>query len=134
MDRDFCFLLAAYDIDPGSYARRSMTMLDFNLWTWNSRLFRASIHSTCARVIASHAHWQSDDDQSTRSTFTVMVRGHRHDGGPVPKTARWPEVTTDIGVGQMRQIEFIAPTKKATGRCTVKSHHHERDGAQRADR
>ncbi len=30
----------AYDIEPGSATcRRSTTMLDFNLWTWNSRVF-----------------------------------------------------------------------------------------------
>jgi FtsP/CotA-like multicopper oxidase with cupredoxin domain len=39
VDRDFCFLLNAYDIDPGSYTPKIMTMLDFNLWSWNSRIF-----------------------------------------------------------------------------------------------
>ena len=39
VDRDFCFLLNAYDIDPGSYTPKVNTMLDFNLWTWNSRAF-----------------------------------------------------------------------------------------------
>ena len=39
VDRDFCFLLNAYDIDPGSYTPRISTMLDFNLWSWNSRNF-----------------------------------------------------------------------------------------------
>ncbi|MCC6246842.1 MAG: multicopper oxidase domain-containing protein, partial [Rubrivivax sp.] len=39
VDRDFCFLLNAYDIDPGSATPKIMTMLDFNLWSWNSRIF-----------------------------------------------------------------------------------------------
>ena len=39
VDRDFCFLLNAYDIDPGSYTPRISIMLDFNLWSWNSRNF-----------------------------------------------------------------------------------------------
>ena len=39
VDRDFVFILNAYDIDPGSYTPRVNTMLDFNLWTWNSRAF-----------------------------------------------------------------------------------------------
>ena len=39
VDRDFCFLLNAYDIEPGSAMPKVMTMLDFNLWTWNSRAF-----------------------------------------------------------------------------------------------
>ena len=43
----------------------------------------------------------------------IHLHGHEFevtgtDGGWVPKTARWPEVTTDIAVGQMRAIEFMA--------------------------
>ena len=38
VDRDFVFLLAGFDIDAGSYVPRVMTMLEFNLWTWNSRV------------------------------------------------------------------------------------------------
>jgi len=39
VDRDFCFLLNSYDIEPGSYTPKIMTMTDFNIWTWNSRVF-----------------------------------------------------------------------------------------------
>jgi FtsP/CotA-like multicopper oxidase with cupredoxin domain len=39
VDRDFCFLLNAFDIEPGSATPKIMTMLDFNLWCWNSRVF-----------------------------------------------------------------------------------------------
>src|SRR5688572_5854195 len=39
VDRDFCFLLNAYDIEPGSFTPKVNTMLDFNLWTFNSRAF-----------------------------------------------------------------------------------------------
>jgi manganese oxidase len=45
------------------------------------------------------------------------------DGGPVPKTARWPEVTTDVAVGQMRQIEFIADEPGDWAMHCHKSHH-----------
>ena len=44
VDRDFVFLLNAYDIDPGSYVPKVMTMTDFNLWTWNSRVFPGIDH------------------------------------------------------------------------------------------
>lgn len=33
------FLLNSYDIEPGSYTPKIMTMLDFNIWNWNSRVF-----------------------------------------------------------------------------------------------
>src|SRR5258707_2885531 len=39
VDRDFVFLLASYDVDPGSYVPRVTTMTEFNLWTWNTRVF-----------------------------------------------------------------------------------------------
>ncbi|HEY2976524.1 MAG TPA: multicopper oxidase domain-containing protein, partial [Burkholderiaceae bacterium] len=39
VDRDFGFILNAYDVEPGSATPRVNTMLDFNLWTWNSRAF-----------------------------------------------------------------------------------------------
>ena len=39
VDRDFLIMLNAFDIDPGTYVPRIMTMTDFNLWTWNSRIF-----------------------------------------------------------------------------------------------
>ena len=39
VDRDFVFLLNNFDIDPGSYTPKIMTMLDFNLFSFNSRIF-----------------------------------------------------------------------------------------------
>ncbi|RFC38962.1 MAG: Multicopper oxidase, partial [Candidatus Nitrotoga sp. LAW] len=39
VDRDFVFLLNSFDIDPGSYTPKITTMLDFNLWAFNSRVF-----------------------------------------------------------------------------------------------
>jgi hypothetical protein len=44
------------------------------------------------------------------------------DGGWVPKAARWPEVTTDVAVGQMRAIEFDAVAGDWAIHCH-KSHH-----------
>jgi hypothetical protein len=41
----------------------------------------------------------------------------------VPKTARWPEVTTDVAVGQMRQLEFIADEPGDWAMHCHKSHH-----------
>ncbi|MCV5918447.1 hypothetical protein OFN60_34000, partial [Escherichia coli] len=38
-DRDFVFLLNAFDIEPGSATPKVNTMLDFNLWCFNSRVF-----------------------------------------------------------------------------------------------
>ena len=50
VDRDFVFLLNAFDIEAGSYVPKVNTMLDFNLWCFNSRVFPASIRSWCAKA------------------------------------------------------------------------------------
>jgi hypothetical protein len=44
------------------------------------------------------------------------------DGGWVPPSARWPEVTTDVAVGQMRVFEFDAMAGDWAIHCH-KSHH-----------
>jgi hypothetical protein len=40
-----------------------------------------------------------------------------------PQKARWPEVTTDVAVGQMRQIEFFADEEGDWAFHCHKSHH-----------
>jgi len=124
VDRDICFLLNAYDIEPGASQPKTNTMLDFNLWTWNSRAF-PGIEPLCVR--------QGDRVRLRIGNLTMTNHPiHLHgmeftvtgtDGGPVPPSARWPEVTTDIGVGQMRQIEFIADEEGDWSFHCHKSHH-----------
>ena len=45
------------------------------------------------------------------------------DGGWTPPASRWPEVTTDIAVGQMRAIEFVASEPGDWAFHCHKSHH-----------
>jgi hypothetical protein len=124
VDRDFCFLLNAYDIDPGSATPSVNTMLDFNLWTWNSRAF-PGIDSLNVRL---HDKVRIRIGNLTMTNHPMHLHGVEFevtgtDGGPVPKAARWPEVTTDIAVGQMRQIEFIADEEGDWAFHCHKSHH-----------
>jgi hypothetical protein len=124
VDRDFCFLLNAYDIEPGSATPKVNTMLDFNLWTFNSRAFPGVDPMVCAlgdkvRVRVGNL---------TMTNHPIHLHGHEFmvtgtDGGFVPPSARWPEVTTDIGVGQMRAIEFVANEPGDWAFHCHKSHH-----------
>jgi hypothetical protein len=64
----------------------------------------------------------------TMTNHPMHLHGHEFyvtgtDGGPVPKSARWPEVTTDIAVGQMRQFEFLADELGDWSFHCHKSHH-----------
>ena len=109
VDRDFAFLLNAYDIDPGSATPRINTMLDFNLWTMNSRAFPG-----IAPLVARKGdRVRIRMGNLTMTNHPMHLHGHEFvvtgtDGGWTPPGSRWPEVTTDIAVGQMRAIEFLA--------------------------
>ncbi|MES2025750.1 MAG: copper oxidase [Pseudomonadota bacterium] len=109
VDRDFVFLLNSYDIEPGSSTPRINTMLDFNLWTWNSRVFPGIDPLVCRQGDRVRIRFGN----LTMTNHPIHIHGHEFevtgtDGGWVPQSARWPEVTTDVAVGQMRAIEFDA--------------------------
>lgn len=124
VDRDFCFLLAGYDIEPGSAVPRVNTMLDFNLWTFNSRVFPA----IDPLAVRKGDKVRMRVGNLTMTNHPIHVHGHEFtvtgtDGGPVPRSARWPEVTVDVAVGQMRQMEFVADEEGDWALHCHKSHH-----------
>jgi manganese oxidase len=124
VDRDFVFLLNAYDIDPGSYTPRTNTMTEFNLWTFNSRVFPG----IAPFVVKKGDKVRIRVGNLTMTNHPIHLHGHEFevagtDGGWVPKSARWPEVTTDIAVGQMRAIEFVANELGDWAFHCHKSHH-----------
>lgn len=124
VDRDFIFLLNAYDIEPGSFTPKINTMLNFNLWTWNSRAF-PGIDSL---VVSKNDRVRIRVGNLTMTNHPIHLHGHEFqvtgtDGGWIQPSARWPEVTTDVGVGQMRAIEFVADALGDWSLHCHKSHH-----------
>ncbi|MFM9433032.1 manganese oxidase [Janthinobacterium sp. CG_23.3] len=124
VDRDFCFLLNAYDIDPGSFTPKTATMTDFNLWTFNSRVFPGIDSMMCGL----NDRVRIRVGNLTMTNHPIHLHGHEFvvtgtDGGWTPPASRWPEVTTDIAVGQMRAIEFDATEPGDWAFHCHKSHH-----------
>ena len=124
VDRDFVFLLNAYDIDPGSFTPRVAEMLNFNIWTFNSRAFPG----IDPIVVRKGDRVRIRMGNLTMTNHPIHIHGHEFevagtDGGWVPKSARWPEVTADIAVGQMRAIEFEATDPGDWAFHCHKSHH-----------
>lgn len=124
VDRDFVFLLSSYDIDPGSSTPKVNTMLDFNLFTFNSRVFPGIDPMVCRQGDRVRIRIGN----LTMTNHPIHLHGHEFevagtDGGWVPKSARWPEVTTDVAVGQMRAIEFEATDLGDWAFHCHKSHH-----------
>lgn len=124
VDRDFVFLLSAYDIEPGSKTPKNSTMLDFNLWTWNSRVFPG----IDPLVVRKDDRVRIRVGNLTMTNHPIHLHGYDFvvtgtDGGWVPPSARWPEVTTDVPVGAMRAIEFVADEPGDWAIHCHKAHH-----------
>ena len=124
VDRDFVFVMASYDIDPGASMPKVMTMTDFNLWTWNSRVF-PGIDPLPVRL---------GDRARVRIGNLTMTNHpiHKHgnpfevtgtDGGWIPPQLRTQEVTTDVPVGAVRVMEFNADEPGDWAFHCHKSHH-----------
>jgi len=124
VDRDFAFLMASYDVEPGSYTPKIATMLEFNLFTWNSRVF-PGIDPLPVRL---GDRVRVRMGNLTMTNHPLHLHGHDlevagTDGGWIPKAARWPEVTVDVAVGQMRAMEFTADNPGDWAFHCHKSHH-----------
>ena len=124
VDRDYCFLMAGYDIEPGTMTARINTMLDFNIWSWNSRVFPGIDHL----VSRLGERVRVRMGNLTMTNHPIHIHGLKFevsctDGGWVPEQARWPEVTVDIAIGQMRAVEFIADAPGDWAMHCHKSHH-----------
>ncbi len=124
VDRDFVFLLNAYDIDPGTYVPRVMTMTDMNLWTWNSRVFPG----IDPLVVNQGDRVRVRVGNLTMTNHPIHMHGYGFkvtctDGGWVQPTAQWPEVSIDIPVGAMRAFEFDAVHLGDWAIHCHKSHH-----------
>ena len=124
VDRDFVFLLNAFDIEPGSYVPRIMEMTDFNIWCWNSRIFP----DLDPLVVAKNDRVRVRIGNLTMTNHPIHMHGYDFevtctDGGWVRPEARWPEVTIDIPVGAMRAYEFDAVREGDWAIHCHKSHH-----------
>jgi hypothetical protein len=124
VDRDFVFLLQSYDIDPGSYMPKVMTMTDFNLWAWNSRVFPG----IDPLVVRRGDRVRVRIGNLTMTNHPIHMHGYHFfvtgtDGGWIAESARWPEVSTDVPVGAMRAYEFVADEPGDWAIHCHKSHH-----------
>jgi FtsP/CotA-like multicopper oxidase with cupredoxin domain len=124
VDRDFVFLMNAYDIDPGAATPKVAEMTNFNLWTWNSRVF-PGIDSLPVRL---GDRVRIRFGNLTMTNHPIHLHGYHFsvtgtDGGWVPPSARWPEVTIDAPVGAMRAFEFDADAPGDWAFHCHKSHH-----------
>ena len=124
VDRDFVFIMSSYLIDPGTYLPKVNEMTDFNMWTWNSRVF-PGIDPLAVRL---GDKVRVRIGNLTMTNHPIHLHGHSFavtctDGGWVPLSAQYPEVTTDVPVGAMRAFDVVADNPGDWALHCHKSHH-----------
>ena len=124
VDRDFVFMMSSYRIDPGTYLPRVNEMTDFNMWTFNSRVY-PGIDPLAVRL---NDRVRIRIANLTMTNHPIHLHGHSFavsctDGGWVPESAQWPEVTVDVPVGAIRAIDFVADNPGDWALHCHKAHH-----------
>ena len=123
IDRDYCLLTHNWAMHPGTSRPDPSVMVDFDLWSFNSKVFPA-IESIVARTgervrirIGNLSMWNHPIHLHGTS-FNVTGS----DGGRWPQSAWRSESTEIVGVGQTRDIEFVATPGDWAFHCHM-SHH-----------
>jgi len=124
VDRDFAIFLNEWFIKPGAATPDPTVMLDFNVFTFNSRVFPGTdpmLVRTGDRVRIRLANLTMD-------SHPMHIHGHRFfvtgtDAGPIPRAAWIPESTANVPVGTTRDVEFVADNPGDWAFHCHKSHH-----------
>ena len=109
VDRDFAMILHNWAVHPGTYRPDPAVMTEFDLWTINSKVFPAvppMVVRTGQKVRIRVANLSMHEHPMHIHGFRMKVTGT--DGGPVPESAQFSEVTSLIPVGAIRDLEFVA--------------------------
>ncbi len=123
IDREFAFLLHNWSVHPGTFRPDPSIMLDFDLWTFNSKVFPA-IESL---VVRAGERVRIRIGNLSMYNHPIHLHGHQFDvtgsdGGRWPRQRWRQEVTEIVGVGQTRDIEFVAAPGDWALHCHM-SHH-----------
>jgi hypothetical protein len=123
VDRDYVVLLHNWAVHPGTYRPDPSVMSEFDLWTMNSKVFPAiesMVAQTNERVRIRVGNLSMWNHPIHMHGVQFEVTGS--DGGRWPQNQWRKEVTEIVGVGQTRDLEFIAVPGDWAFHCHM-SHH-----------
>src|SRR5574341_1297816 len=109
IDRDFCIFLQEWFVEPGTSTPNPNIMTDFNLFTFNSRVFPGTaplIARLGDRIRIRIANLSMDSHPIHLHGYSFKITGT--DGGRIPDSGQWPETTVNVPPGTTRDIEFVA--------------------------
>jgi FtsP/CotA-like multicopper oxidase with cupredoxin domain len=124
VDRDFAIMLHEWSVPPGAATPNPAVMTDFNLFTFNSRVWPGTaplVAKRGDRVRVRFGNLSMDSHPIHLHGYRFTVTGT--EGGTVPLGARYPEATVNVPVGATRDIEFVADEPGDWAFHCHKSHH-----------
>jgi len=124
VDRDFAIFLNEWAIKPGASTPDPTVMLDFNVFTFNSRVFPG----TDPLLVRTNDRVRIRIANLTMDSHPLHIHGHKFyvtgtDAGPIQESAWIPENTVNVPVGATRDIEFVADNPGDWAFHCHKSHH-----------
>jgi len=123
-DRDFAIMLHEWAIHPGTYRPDPSVMLDFNIFTFNGKVFPGTsplVVKTGDRVRIRLGNLSMDQHPMHLHGYSFKVAAT--DGGRIPEAGQWPQTTVPVPVGSTRDIEFVADVPGDWAFHCHKSHH-----------
>jgi FtsP/CotA-like multicopper oxidase with cupredoxin domain len=124
VDRDFCIFLQEWFVAPGTYTPNTSVMTEFNLFTFNSRIFPGTeplVTRQGQRVRVRLANLSMDNHPIHLHGHTFKLTGT--EGGSIPPSAQWPMDTVDVPPGATRDVELIADNPGDWALHCHKNHH-----------
>jgi len=123
VDRDYALMLHNWAIHPGTYRPDPAVMVEFDLWTFNSKVFPAIdplVARTGERVRVRVGNLSMWNHPIHMHGVQFEVTGS--DGGRWPDRLWRPETTEIVGVGQTRDLEFTAVPGDWAFHCHMAHH------------
>src|SRR5712691_10309513 len=110
VDRDFAIMLNEWTIKPGTNKSDTTEPSDFNVLTFNSKVFPAT--SALVAKLGDRVRIRLGN-LSALDHHPIHLHGYQFrvaatDGGRIPEAGQWPETTVLVPVGSTRDIEFVA--------------------------
>ncbi len=124
VDRDFAIMLHEWAVHPGTYRPDPSIMLDFNMFTFNGKVFPAIDHL----VVRTGERVRVRLGNLSMNQHPIHLHGYSFDvtatdGGTIPVSARWPQTTVPVPVGSTRDIQWVADVPGDWAFHCHKSHH-----------
>ena len=124
IDRDYCIMLMNFAVHAGTWRPDPSVMTDFNMWTFNSRVFPGVdplVARVGERVRVRIGNMSMHEHPIHVHGFAFEVTGT--DSGWIPPSARYRETNMLVPVGNVRVGEFVADLPGDWALHCHKSHH-----------